>query len=1386
MPVIPIFLSSTFRDFHGERDVLVEHVRPVLDDAVAPFGCRVDLIDLRWGAGDDSLDEEARLSRVLDVCFAEIDRARPLFVGLIGQRYGWIPGSRRVGRIAAAIGLTAPHADCSATELEFVYGAFDRPETEAVFFAREIIGETPPGWVDADPAPMARLRGLAERHGRVSTYRVAADGGKVVDLADFEALAIRVLSELVVRRAELMRDTAVDAANAAEQLFFQDRTRAFDGRAELVNSITAILDSARGVCLLGESGVGKSAVWCAVVERLRGSGVRVAALLLDTSTAVRTEAGIISRSALDLGIELDTGISHEQLQQRWRGGLARIGPCVLAIDGLDTLPENEGREHLRFLHDLPANVTVLVSTTESGHAAALSRSGIDTIPVEPLAAGNARAAVDAVCRSLGRNLPQAAVAELTATPRTALWLRLAIGELLALDEEDYRVLNDSSDPLADLTRLLLRAVTAMPPTSEAIIGRIADRVEQRFGPAATGDVVQILVTSRSGLAPIDLEAITGVDQLAVAGIRRGLQGMVTVSESDGRSSFAHSLVRHTLHRRYPSAESGRSLHARIARHLAATPNSDPIAGDDLLWHLFRAEGDPPAGPMLNKLAYDTPAGRRAGWIVIDAAGQRAFRSTLSGIGPSGMEYLNWVAGEHKHLMTQEARRTLSTHQFEVAVDLLQQAPAEPAGRHRVASALERLADLGRTPNVPADAELAAARRGVEVARSLAPEGDTDPTVGRAMAAAQTRLGRAAETIGDADLAREAFTEAVTIWRGLVDDPRAGEIARSWLQWGLRELAATAAAAGDRACAHELLLESLEHARWSTQFDTPAMDSNVSDALTALGAAEVALGDYSAARGTADEALALARKLVALEPGPQWKARLAQALRLVAQIETDTGRPEAAEPAYLEEATAWQQASDADPLRIDIRLMQVQAVRGAARAAAAQQKLPEAMQYFAEAARLSDLALSIAPEDTAAREYTADTYREAGRFHKTAGDFGMATTLLTKAAEQLRLSLGANPDDASAEVLALAAIVAELAESAVRLGNFDYARQLLGGYLSYARAQLAAAPDDFHLRQAVLVLGGEAGDTAWASGDFAGAVDARDEALKVARTMLAADPSSSAAQRNASALAKGLGEAAQRLGLWRRARDAYSEAHRLLAGMREGAEPESWLQLELAIVTKGIGITSLYLEDPAVALDGFGDSRRHALAALGDGELDDRTVSLLWSAALGSAEAALMSGDRRHARAALDEAVQLDRTPYAVKSLDSADYHTLATLLIRLGDIEIRARKFSAAGTAYGEAPEALETTLRRTGPGYDPASVVAAAHNGIAYSAYLQGDYRAARSSFEKAVTIRRTLLAAHPGSLPALKSLQQSLVGLAEAAAELGERRVAERAQRELRDLQR
>src|SRR5580704_189438 len=84
---IRVFISSTFRDMQAERDHLVKFIFPQLRRLCESRGVTWGEVDLRWGV----TDEEAAEGRVLPICLEEIKRCRPYFIGILGERYGWVP-----------------------------------------------------------------------------------------------------------------------------------------------------------------------------------------------------------------------------------------------------------------------------------------------------------------------------------------------------------------------------------------------------------------------------------------------------------------------------------------------------------------------------------------------------------------------------------------------------------------------------------------------------------------------------------------------------------------------------------------------------------------------------------------------------------------------------------------------------------------------------------------------------------------------------------------------------------------------------------------------------------------------------------------------------------------------------------------------------------------------------------------------------------------------------------------------------------------------------------------------------------------------------------------------------------------------------------------------
>ncbi|XP_075925797.1 telomerase protein component 1 [Petromyzon marinus] len=160
---VRVFISSTFRDMHGERDLLCRVVLPKLRARAAALLLHLVEVDLRWGV----TEEESRHNRQLELCLAEVHRC-DYFLGLLGQRYGTVLQEYLVPDEPHFQWVTMYPRGRSVTELEISQCTLHDPG-RAFFYFRDssFISSVPTEWVadfaaESDEA-MARQEDLKRR-----------------------------------------------------------------------------------------------------------------------------------------------------------------------------------------------------------------------------------------------------------------------------------------------------------------------------------------------------------------------------------------------------------------------------------------------------------------------------------------------------------------------------------------------------------------------------------------------------------------------------------------------------------------------------------------------------------------------------------------------------------------------------------------------------------------------------------------------------------------------------------------------------------------------------------------------------------------------------------------------------------------------------------------------------------------------------------------------------------------------------------------------------------------------------------------------------------------------------------------------------------------------
>ncbi|MCU0736278.1 MAG: DUF4062 domain-containing protein, partial [Methylotetracoccus sp.] len=148
---VRVFVSSTFRDRVEDRNALMAQVWPALRKLCREWSVEFVEVDLRWGI----TEEMSQRAETLRHCPAEIKRCRPYFIGLLGERNGWVPGpdSYSEALLQEERWLEQEIARHSVTELEMLHGVLNDPAMagRAFFYFRDPAYAESKGTADYQP-----------------------------------------------------------------------------------------------------------------------------------------------------------------------------------------------------------------------------------------------------------------------------------------------------------------------------------------------------------------------------------------------------------------------------------------------------------------------------------------------------------------------------------------------------------------------------------------------------------------------------------------------------------------------------------------------------------------------------------------------------------------------------------------------------------------------------------------------------------------------------------------------------------------------------------------------------------------------------------------------------------------------------------------------------------------------------------------------------------------------------------------------------------------------------------------------------------------------------------------------------------------------------------
>uniref|UniRef100_M3Z351 Telomerase associated protein 1 n=1 Tax=Mustela putorius furo TaxID=9669 RepID=M3Z351_MUSPF len=427
---IRLFISSTFRDMHGERDLLLRSVLPALQARAAPHHISLHAIDLRWGI----TEEETRRNRQLEVCLGEVENSQ-LFVGILGSRYGYVPPNYNLPDHPHFRWAQRYPPGRSVTEMEVMQfldrGLRLQPSAPALIYFRDanFLSSVPDTWKpdftsESEEAAhriselksfLSRREGLTCRSYPCEWGGVAAGRPYAGGLEEFGQLVLQDLWNMIQKlyiqpRAQLEQPVSVPDDDLVQATFQQLQSPPSPARPHLLRDTVKqlMLHREKLSLVTGQSGQGKTAFLASLVSSLQApSGAKVVPLVFFHFSGARPDQGLaltlLRRLCAYLHSQLQKPSSLPttyrglvwELQQRllpeYAQSLKSGQALVLIIDGADRLVGQHGQPVSDWIpKTLPPRVhlvlsvstdAVLVETLEQSQGAHVVALG----PLEPSA-----------------------------------------------------------------------------------------------------------------------------------------------------------------------------------------------------------------------------------------------------------------------------------------------------------------------------------------------------------------------------------------------------------------------------------------------------------------------------------------------------------------------------------------------------------------------------------------------------------------------------------------------------------------------------------------------------------------------------------------------------------------------------------------------------------------------------------------------------------------------------------------------------------------------------------------------------------------------------------------------------------------------------------------
>ncbi|CAG0916772.1 unnamed protein product [Notodromas monacha] len=312
---VQVFISSPFRDMHGERDLLGRYVFPILREKARQLRINLVEVDLRWGVPED---EENSIEKSLEMSLEAVAHS-DIFIGILGERYGRVVENYEgISSREEFAWLERVPPGKSVTDLEMEFAVLadetrDKFKEKAFFFFRD------PDSLSSVPENMKRDFLAESEESRLKLAllksRIKASGAEVCDaypaffggcvdgkpiMANLNEFAERVADQVWHSVTKMANSEEIEETKCSFSRFSLEKE--FFGRQvalnEAKNAVTKISEKGGLYLITGKQGIGKTAFMRELRNQLKMQSTKTISISCFVDELNVTEQTVIDSSTI--------------------------------------------------------------------------------------------------------------------------------------------------------------------------------------------------------------------------------------------------------------------------------------------------------------------------------------------------------------------------------------------------------------------------------------------------------------------------------------------------------------------------------------------------------------------------------------------------------------------------------------------------------------------------------------------------------------------------------------------------------------------------------------------------------------------------------------------------------------------------------------------------------------------------------------------------------------------------------------------------------------------------------------------------------------------------------------------------------------------------------